>query len=342
MIKKPTTSEVMAVFTNAVKDADALRTDLGAAKEQLEKKLSLMDTQYEYALDSLMNLKGSLPEGSSKIVFAAEEKYGQFDSFGMTVHPKLAKDPRNLFNYLTTRGYLYKGNVSATANGAESKMLTEALKHDSIGGKDAFIEEFQVDTMDIVITPNLKTPLGSLRCNMIEFQPFLPGSFNIEYINVYSRDDMYHPAHVISGGIANVGSQRVILSEKVDVGKVEMRVKLLYKNSNGAYPFGLRHLYFLEANFVSGSHVIVRTDRNRNIEKIYDDIAIKTQYGSSKNESSKDWGIRYYAAYDGENLTREIETSTETVPSIISSNVKAVFLYIPLTTSLISIVPHID
>ena len=126
------------------------------------------------------------------------------------------------------------------------------------------------------------------------------------------------------------------------MGKVEMRVKLLYKNSNGVYPFGLRHLYFLEANFVSGSHVIVRTDRNRNIEKIYDDIAIKTQYGSSKNESSKDWGIRYYAAYDGENLTREIETSTETVPSIISSNVKAVFLYIPLTTSLISIVPHID
>lgn len=341
MIKKPSTSKVMEVFENAVQSSENLEKDLEDTKAVLQKKIDLMETQYEYALYTLTSLKSRPSAQDGKIIFSDTEKYGQFDMFGMTIHPKLAKEPRNLFNFLTTRGYLFKDNVAVTVNGETNDHLKESLKHDSLASKEYYIDEFSKDVLDITIEPDLKTPLGSLKCNMLEFHPFLPGSFNIEYINVYSRDNLVYPAHVISGGITNVGSQRIILTEKVDVGKVEMRVKLLYKDSNGRYPFGLRHLYFQEANFLDGSYVIVRADTNEDIDYVYDKIVMKTQYGFSKEESSKDWGIRYYTTYDGENLSHEVETSTATKPSLISMNTKALYVYVPVTTSLISVTPTI-
>lgn len=341
MIKKPSTSKVMEVFTDAVKRTDEIEQKLGSTKEELSAKLQLLNTQYEYSLSMLMNLKSRPASDERKIIFNEAEKYGLFDSFGLTIHPKLSKTPRNLFNYLTTRGYLFKDNIDVTVNEDPSAHLREALKEDSIQGKQFFIDEYDTDVLDIVVTPNLKTPLGSLRCNMLEIMPFLPGSFNIEYINFYSRDNLVAPAHVLAGGITNVGSQRLILSDKVDLGKMEMRVKLLYKNSKGKYPFGLHHLYFQEANFLNGSYVIVRTDRNSNISYVYDKLAMKTQYGFSSQESSMEWGIRYYSAYDGDSLSHEIEVSTETDPSYISTNTKTLFIYVPLTASLISFTPNI-
>lgn len=341
MIKKPSTSKVMDVFENAVNESEKLETALESTKEALQKKLDLMDIQYEYALHSLVNLNSRPAAADGKIILCETEKYGRFDSFGMTVHPKLSKEPRNLFNYLTTRGYLFKDNVTTKINTEENTHLKESLKHDSLESKTDYIDKFDTDVLDISIEPDLKTPLGSLKCNMLEFQPFLPGSFNIEYINIYSRDNLIYPAHVLSGGITNVGAQRIILSEKVDIGKVEFRVKLLYKDSEGKYPFGMKHLYFQEANFVNGSYVVVRADSKQDIDYIYDKLAMKTQDGSSKSESSKDWGIRYYTAFDGENLSHEVETSTATSPSIISMNTKAVYLYIPLSTSIISVTPTI-
>lgn len=341
MIQKPTVSKVMKTFEDAVKESETLKTSLDDTKAVLEKELKLMDAQYEYVLNELMNIKSRPAAMDGKIIFSEEEKYGQFDSYGLTVHPKLAKEPRNLFNYLTSHGYLFKSNVKVTVNGVEDTVLKEALKHDSCEGKDASIEYFTTDTLDITIEPNLKTPLGSLKCNMIEFLPFLPGSFNIENIKIYSREDIIYPAHELSGGIMNVGSQRVILSSKADIGKVEMRVKLIYKNSEGKFPFGLRHLYFLEASFMNNSYVVVRTDRDNDIEYIYDGLSVKSQYGSSRDESSKEWGITYYARYDSGALTHQIETSTTKSPSVIPLNTKSVFIRVPLTSAIISMTPDI-
>ena len=331
----------MEVFTTAVQKTEEVSKSLADTKEELAEKIALLDTQYEYALSTLTNLSSRPAAADGKIIFDEVEKYGMFDSFGLTIHPKLSKTPRNLFNYLTTRGYLFKNNIEVTVNQEDAPHLLEAMKEDGIPSKKLYIDEYDTDILDIVITPNSKSPLGSLRCNMMEIMPFLPGSFNIEYINFYSRDNLVAPLHVIAGGITNVGSQRIILEDKVDLGRIEMRVKLLYKNSKGKYPFGLHHLYFQEANFLSGSYVILRADRNSNISYIYDKLAMKTQYGISSEESSAEWGIRYYASYDGDNLTHEIETSTDTDPSYVSRNTKTVFIYVPLTASLISITPTI-
>lgn len=341
MIKKPTTSEVMSVFTNAVAESEKIGKQIDETKDKLNTRLDLLETQYEYSLNMLMNLKARPAAQDGKIIFNETEKYGMFDTFGMTIHPKLSKTPRNLFNYLSTRGYLFKDNIQVTVNELPAPHLLDALKEDTIPGKQLYIDKYDTDILDIVISPDLKNPLGSLKCNMIEFLPFLPGSFNIEYINIYARENLVSPAHTISGGITNVGAQRLILSEKVDIGKVEMRVKLLYKDSTGQYPFGLHHLYFQEANLIPGSYVILRTDRNSNINYIYDQLAMKTQYGISSQESSKEWGIRYYASYDGDNLSHEIDISTTTNPNYVSMNTKTVFIYVPILASMMSITPDI-
>lgn len=331
----------MDVFTDAVARTEQIGKKIDDVKTELGTRLELLDTQYEYSLNMLMNLKNRPSAQDGKIIFNETEKYGMFDSFGMTIHPKMTKTPRNIFNYLSTRGYLFKDNIRVTVNELPSPHLAEALKEDTIPGKQLHIDKYDTDILDIVVLPDLKNPLGSLKCNMIEFLPFLPGSFNIEYINIYARENLVSPAHTISGGITNVGAQRLILSEKVDIGKIEMRVKLLYKDSTGQYPFGLHHLYFQEANFVSGSYVIVRTDRNSNINYIYDKLAMKTQYGISSEESSKEWGIRYYASYDGDTLSHEIDLSTPTNPNYVSMNTKTVFIYVPVIASMMSITPDI-
>ena len=120
MIQKPSTSKVMEVFTNAVSEAEKIEKKLDTTKDELAAKIELLDTQYEYALSSIMNLKSRPAAADGKIIFNEAEKYGLFDTFGMTIHPKLSKTPRNLFNYLTTRGYLFKNNISVEVNAVAS------------------------------------------------------------------------------------------------------------------------------------------------------------------------------------------------------------------------------
>lgn len=341
MIKRPSTSEILQMFSEDVAKSEAMSSEVSSIRQDISNKLTLLNAQYEYALDSLMGLKWRAQGDDGKIVLAEVEKYGRYDSFGMTVHPKFAKTPRNLFNFRTTRGYLFKGNVRVTVNGLDNPHLAEALKEDAVEGKGYYIDEFEEEVLNITITPNLKTPLGSLKCNVLEIMPFLPGSFNIEQVKFYSRDNLVSPAHVIAGGIRNAGSQRIILDSKVDVGKVEMQVHLIYTNSKGLHPFGLRHLYFLEANFLDNSFIIVRADKKDDIAYIYDRVAIRNQFGSSVDESSREQGIEYYGAYDGKMLSRVMRVSTETKPVFVSSNVKTVYIRIPVKTSIISFTPTI-
>lgn len=341
MIERLTTTEVMQIFDEAAQKAESMQREVTDAKQVMEKKLSILDAQYEYVLNKVGALTDNQGKAAKKIVFSTVEALGEYDIFGETVHKKLTKSPRDIFNLKTTRGYLPKENISkVTVNGEESSSIREALKQESIEGKEYAIEEFSTNTLEIVIEPNLKAPLGSLKMNMIEICPFLPGSFNIESLQLYSKDNLDDPAQELPSGIGAVGIRRIVFDEKTDVGKIVMRVKLLYKNNAGRYPFGLRHLYCQEANFKEDSYIIIRVDKPDYIAYILDNAAVKNQNGSGV-VSSKELGIHYYTEYTGEVLRHEVETSAASEPNYISINATACFVEIPITSPMVSFTPNI-
>lgn len=341
MIKKPSTSAVMAQFKEDVEKIETLRTSVNKMQSELEDKINILDIQYEYALSSLLNLSGSTTKLEDKILFNEVEKRGRFDSFGMSVHPKLAKAPRNLFNIQTTKGYLFKNNMKVSVNGVYDDDFKEMLKEESISSKKAVIKEYAEDTIKLTIEMNTKASLGSLACNVLELAPYLPGSFNIAAINVYSKDNMQFPAQTFEREITRVGAQRIILSEKVEVGKIELDIKLLFKNAKGRYPFGLQHLYLLEANFLNDSYVVVRLNKSDNVAYIYDSLTVKTQFGESSSETVDDWGVTFWAQFDGEVLSHQLEVSTKMNPSYLSSNLKTIYIRMPLNTAITAIMPKL-
>ena len=330
----------MNIFNTAISKVDKVKEDIETAKTSLHKKLQLLSCQQEYiasAINAFSDINGIAKD---KIIFSDVEKYGIFDSFGMTVHPKLSKTPYNILNFKTTTGYVFKNNATITLNGDPSESLLESLKHDSIEGKGFQLEEYDTDELTIELNFDVKNPLGSLKFNMLEIQPYLPGSFIIEYIEVFERGNSSFPAQRISG-LKNVAAQRIIFTEKTAVSKVTINIKLLYKNSNNRYPFGLKHLYFLDADFINDSYIIVRADKNEYFSYIYDDIVVKDQFGLDTEAKCSEQGIEFYSKYDGDMLSREIELSTDTDPSYIAVNIKSCYIKIPLNTSMISILPDI-
>ena len=97
----------MDVFNSAVQKAEDLKNDIQDAKTALSSRIDILDKQYNFMMSQLEALTYKTGESVDKIVFADVDKYGEFDSYGITIHPKLIKTPRDLFNFKSTKGYLW-------------------------------------------------------------------------------------------------------------------------------------------------------------------------------------------------------------------------------------------
>ena len=338
MICKPSTSEIMDIFNSATEKAEMLHKEIDSSKSKISKRINIVEQQLEYLTHQALTLNNRLGTSEGKIVFADADKAGNFDQFGMTIHPRLLKTPRNLFNFKSTNGYLFRDNVYMLLNNDKSTELTESLKHDDIAGKEYYIDEYDSPELTLEVKADMSAVIGSMNFNVIEIAPFLPGSFNIESIDIYSKDNINTPSHQLSNGMVNVGNQRIILTDKTEVARVVIKIRIIYQNSHGKYPFGLKHLYLLDADFDPASYIVVREDKKKEISYIYDNIVLKNQFGSDTTASSSEYGIKYYASYDGnDTFEQELETSKSTDLSFVSINTKTVFVYIPLNTSLIAV-----
>lgn len=340
MIQKPSTSQVMEIFNSALTKAESLHTDIDTLRSSMEDKLAILNAQTEYIARELQAVKAQQGKALNKIVFSNVEKKGTFDEFGMTIHPKLVKTPRNLFNFQTTTGYIFKDNVAVTVNGSANNHMKEALKHDSISGKGFYIDEYDTDALDIVITPDEKNTMGSMAFNLLEIVPLLPNSFHIESIKVYERG-MGDLVMQQLNDIKYMAAQRITFDEKTEISHIDIRIRLLYKNTNNKYLFGLKHMYLCEADFRDDSYVIIRCDTNAPISYVYDDCVIKNEFGVDLDAKCSEYDIEFYSDYSNSILNHRIELSTKTARNFLAVNTKTLFAKIPVTTALISFIPRI-
>src|SRR5574344_1428379 len=112
MIKKPTTIEVMDTFETAKNQISDIHNLIDTTKSTIEKRLKIINAQCEYQQQQIVSLYPTAGEAvpvttKEKIILSDAEKLaGDYDIFGLTIHPKFINTPVNIFNFKTTTGYL--------------------------------------------------------------------------------------------------------------------------------------------------------------------------------------------------------------------------------------------
>ena len=340
----------MDILSSAQDKMEALSNTNSIIIRNLNKRLTVIKYIQEYEqqqMDQLLLLlnDNQVSNNYKKIVFARSNiVQGIYDKFGSTVHPQLLKEPTQVFNFKTATGYVFKDNATVTITvGEESKTLpeyTSILVEDTVLGKDIFFEEYNTNTVQISVRVNPGELLGSTAFNLLEIVPYIPGSFDITSLEIYSMQGYYtgdtHPASTFPNRINKVGISRFLIDKTINLYELRMTVHLNFRSDNGKYPFGVKHLYFLDASFNSNSYVTVQVDTTRNIDTISEDVTVVDQSGTVES-TCKEERIELFSSWNNGIGTDEISTSKGLTYNPVTRNIKTFFIRYPILRSVTSL-----
>lgn len=340
--------EMMNKFNNALENIDNINTELKSIKTSMDTKLSVINTYNLYTTSQLENLRLSdIGTNSNRIIFNYNNDKivaGEYSSYGQVVHAGFVKLATNIFNFITETGPLYKDNAIVEFYDKDEETTdlinrdykydySNILKHEADKTKEDVFKVLEKDTVTMAVQVNVGNLSGGTNFNMIEICPYLPGSFSIEEIRIWTLDqyytqDMLFPDTTISNIYSKVGSTRIALDTKKALYRIEFDIHVLYQ-MNG-YPFGLRHLYFLNADMDTESdYLIVSMEKSDYIDSVGQDILIITPYGNVETTADK-YGVEYYMFYDNGTLQTPISNP-------IARNITTFYAKIPLKEPLIGI-----
>jgi hypothetical protein len=346
MIVKMNSKELSEILEDSQESIANIEADMNTVKRDLVNKLAVIKNEQEYSIQELLNIKELLNGGTakdlkSKIVYARQTGLGgTYDIYGSTVHPKFVRDPNNIFNFVTAMGPVFKNNANIRINDVVNETQKAMLIHDGIAGKGIAFAEYDSANIKLEIEINVGDLLGDTVFNMIEIAPYLPGSFTINSIEVYKIQSYLMqstlPDYAITLPINKVGACRIMLDQKYSLYKFVMNVTVNYQNRNGKYPFGLRHLYFYNADFDPASHVIAKIEKSKLIDWVSEDLHVRDQRGQYDSTCTSE-GVQLFMAYNNSMLEYEIATSKGLAENIIARNTKELYVKLPLNRSIISL-----
>ena len=341
MIQKPNSLELMEKFNNVLNDVDLIKNQMDDIKTKMETKLSIIDACNNYN-SSLANnvLLAENNNTKNKIIFNYNTDKimgGDYDIFGQTIHAAFVKLPENVFNFLTETGPIFKDNATVEFyTDLENKDIkyeyNNILKHESDITKEDVFKVLDSDRITMAVQINVGNMVSGTNFNMIEIAPYLPGSFNIEEIRLFTIDqylsqDLTLPAKRIDG-IKDCGAIRIALDNKYQLYRIEFDFKINYQ-FNG-YPFGLRHLYFLNTDAdTENDSIVIEIEKNNYIESVGQDITIIKPSGESDTTADA-YGIKYYLFYENGTLQTPLTNP-------IARNVTKFYAEIPLKEPIIGI-----
>lgn len=340
-IPKISSKELNEILENAQNKMVDISNDVNAIKEDIVSKMKIIQNEQEFAAQELMKLmqqtdnaheENHLAGLENKIVFMNnKEIFGDYDIYGSTIHRKFIRTPLNVFNLMTLAGPLFRNNMSVTINGEKRERYKNMLMHQNCPEKDVFFEEFSEPNINIIIEVNREQKLGKTTFNTVEINPFLPGSFTINSMKVYDvfRDESKEDPEYQLSNIKNVGPGRYILDRKYELLRVEFDITINFRNSTGKYPFGLKHLYFLEADYISNSYVATKIEKDRFIESVHNNIYILDQFGKRQSTLTEE-GIKLYLNNIDGVLEYELLSSTDLTHNIFGRNTREFYVHIPL------------
>lgn len=346
MIKKLSSKQMMDTFDEAESRLETLRESTDAMRLELNKKIKVFEDSIEFATTSLNKYNEYLltkERINNNTTILSEPDiiiYGKYDAYGISVGPQSVSKQVNVFNIMSPTGAIYKANANIYINSKVANDHTGMLMHDSIKAKTMSYEEFDTSDITLRIEVNPGNLLGATNFNQLEFLPQLPGSFDIRQIRIFTMQDYMNksenPSFNKSVSIPSVGPSRFLFEDSHNLYALELDIHLNFQNGNNKFPFGMRHIYFLQSNFNPSSSVILKLTREKYIDYISDKIILHDQNGI-RNTTCTEEHIKLYAAYSNGVLSQEITTTKGVVPNTISWNIHDIYLEIPLTKNIVSL-----
>ena len=332
--------ELNKEFIDKKDKIDEIQTNINNIKTDINKKLMIVNYALEVANNKLSLLGVGANADQTIISFDNNvHNKGMFEQYCYEIHPKFKSTPIDIFNLnLPNGGCTFKQIVDCTVNGVSNDEWITVLQSENVPTKEIVFNEYNTDTIEVAYTISNTTTWGTSRFNMIEIDPYISGIYSIESIDCYTIDTSNNlksePTKSFSN-INNFGKTRLILDEKIKFGKVVFKFKCNYKsniNNSVIYPFGIKHIFFKEADFISESCAIIHARFNDYVEYIKDEIILYTPTGKIETNCSY-YGIEAYTTYENNTLINKVEYSTNAKTYRIPKNTMSLYLKVPLYIS---------
>lgn len=344
-ISKMSSKQLMDVLDEAESSMTALRSNVSTMREELDKRILVFNNAIEYSSHMLGKFNEYLLQkedtGTSTAVLSdIQVMDGEYAKYGTTIVPAFVSTPVNVFNFLAATGPIYKNNANVYIGEDVAPGYTSMLMHDSVKGKGTAFNEFEQADFTLKISVNPNDLFGSTACNTIEFLPYIPGSFEIRGIRFYTIQDYRNksttPSMAINGTIADVGASRIVLDHTIDLYSCEIDIHINFENDAGKFPFGLKHLYFLNCNYNTNSYIVVKMSRDTYIDWVSDDITVHDQNGIRVTTCTEE-GIKLYANYVNGVLNTEVKPTKGIIQNSIARNIRDIYIKIPVKCAISSI-----
>ena len=328
--------ELNDIFSQAQKETIDYQQKIQAIKNDMSKKITIIKYENEFINKKLDVLNTGLI-ANDKIVSFDHNSYGVFNDYGYMVHPKYKKSPIDIMNLKLPNGDNYfRNEVLASVNGVEKSEYVNLLMADNHVEKNIIFEEFDTSDISIEYTLSNTYTLGTMRFNTIEIDPYLYGAYDLMSIEIYSLDKTNNisaePTYTYSG-FSNIGRTRIILPEKMKFTKIKFNFKINFKtqrNSIDIYPFGLKHIHLLEANYVEDSFVITQFLSDEFVEYVMNNMTMYTTQGK-KEITANEYGIEVFTNYENNTLFGKVNLSSAAGVYRIPKNTRTLYVKIPLT-----------
>ena len=275
-----------------------MNSNISDIKDDMTTKLKVIDYEINYLNKSVSALSTAAAQDGEYILLD-NNNHGLYSTYCNNVHPYFKVDPINIFNVkpINSSDIFYKDEANVSINGVQNDYYNNILKDDTVSSKSIFFEEYAKvstittdtsgasylggdNTITLSVLIDQQKAYGINKFNIIEIDPYLMGSFNITSINVYTSNTST-PAKTVSA-INSVGKTRIILDQKYLFYKVDFIIEPQYSvinNGSEIIPFGLKHLYFYEADFRNDSYIDLTYESDSYLDYVNNKVDIYTPTG---------------------------------------------------------------
>lgn len=343
--------EYNEIFRNAAETFDNEMAKRDTAIRNMSTKLKIINYTNEFIEKRLLSINSSI-DYNKKLVTFDNDIGGTYNQFGYVIHPKFKREPIDIFNLrLMSGGSMFKNSIKCRINiGDEldkengvtkvfkdNEMYINFLMSDNSPEKELIFDKIYSDTLTIEYTLNSAVSLGTMRFNIVEIDPFIYGAYSLNSIEFYSLDSTSGaisetPIKTVYS-INNLGKTRIILDEKIKFSKVVFRFDLsaskTQEDNIDVFPFGLKHIYFYEADFLEDSMAIIPIRSSDFIEYIYNDITLY-HAGEPIQTTTDYYGIEFYTDFVNNTLTGRVYASSDAAAYRIAKNTKVIYAKVPL------------
>lgn len=335
MIPQLSSKELNEILSTAQEQITEVDQKMQVAQADMEKKMNIIRYETDYTSQQFAKLAAGLFTPDSGMMSLVNVQNGNFERYGIVAHGAMTKDMTNVFNLkISGSGEIFfRNDIKASVNGVYSNTYQDMLKHESLD-REIFFEEFSSPEIKLVIeTEEASKMLGPTKFNIIEIDSFLNGSYDIQSMKIYTvNDEGEIVATPDTYAYPSVGKLRIVFPTKRSFYKIEIvaKSKLEYvKNERKVYPFGIKHIYFYDADFRSDSYAIIPIRRDSYIATIREDIRIRDVAGTRQSTLS-DEGITVFADYANGVLDTQIYSTTSTQRNEIARNLSVIYAKVPL------------